>query len=335
MTTGTTTANLDVHGLRATVNGDWPEVVEALRRDFAWFEAPPDDAGLVVEVRRRPPDLDRFGPLRASLVTDRNVVYRDGERTIVDYLGRAVSVVDEGGRRFRLDGEDGWVAHKAAFGFLLSAFGAHLDQVGLPRVHGLGLAGPAGGVLVMLPMGGGKTTLALEALRADGVELLSEGSPLLDREGRLHPFPLPLLVRSSSPEASTLPDEHVRRLEGIEPDPLTLEVAAFADRVPQEPVPLRHIVLGDRLLAGTPTLARLPRRAALPALLRETVVGFGFFQGIEFLLRGGPAAIVHRLGPMRRRSAHCATALRRADVWRLGLGPDKEANWDALARLLG
>jgi hypothetical protein len=124
-------------------------------------------------------------------------------------------------------------------------------------------------------------------------------------------------------------------LEGIDPDPLTLEVAAFADRVPREPVPLRHIVLGERLLAGAPTLGRLPRRSALAPLLRESVVGFGFFQGIEFLLRGGPAAIVHRLGPMRRRSAHCTTALRQAEVWRLGLGRDKEANWDALARLLG
>ena len=52
-------------------------------------------------------------------------------------------------------------------------------------MHGVGLVGGQGGVVVMLPMGGGKTTIALRALREDGVRLLSEGSPLIDRHGNV------------------------------------------------------------------------------------------------------------------------------------------------------
>lgn len=335
MSTLPTETSLAVHGLSATIDGDWPAVVEALRRDFAWYATPPAvEPDLVVHIARREPEPDRFGALRASMVTERNVVYHDGDRTIVDYLGAALSVLSRSGRELHVEGRDGWIVRKAAFDFLVSTIGAHLDRIGLSRVHGLGLAGPAGGALVMLPMGGGKTTLALRALAGNGVGLLSEGSPLLDRHGRLHPFPLPLLVRSTSPEAADLPAEHVRRLEGIDPDPLTLEVAAFADHVPREPAPLRHVVLGERSLARASALEQLPRRAAVAPLLRESVVGFGFFQGMEFLVRGGPGGLARRLGPMRGRALRCGTALRQADVWRLSLGRDKDANWDALSALL-
>ena len=53
-----------VHGLGVRVGGDWPEVVEALRRDFAWWasesEAP---AQIEVEIRRRTPDYSPYASL--------------------------------------------------------------------------------------------------------------------------------------------------------------------------------------------------------------------------------------------------------------------------------
>ena len=52
----------------------------------------------------------------------------------------------------------------------------------------------------MLPSGGGKSTLALRALRDEGT-LLSEDSPLLDRRGRLHPFPLRIGINATTPTA--------------------------------------------------------------------------------------------------------------------------------------
>src|SRR5436190_221763 len=266
-----------VHGLGVRVGGDWPEVVEALRRDFAWWasesEAP---AQIEVEIRRRTPDYSPYATLPVVAVTERNVVYAGGAERVADYGGRALSI--QRGGRLVVESEDGYTARRAAFDFILGAIGRHVDEIGLPRVHGLGLVGAQGGVLVMIPSGGGKTTLALRAIRAPGVGLLSEGSPLLDAGGLLHPFPLPLWVRTTSAEAAALPQEHVRRLDGIEPDPLILELPAFRDRVPDEPAPLRHIVLGRRSLGEESSLEPLPRRAAARPLVRESVLGLGFFQ---------------------------------------------------------
>ena len=327
-------AGLDVYGLRASLTGDWPEVIDQLLLDYAWFrrelEGP---AEVEVEVQRRPPDFGAFGELDASFVTPRNVVYEHGALTVIDYFGRALSVLDRDRGRLTLQGEDEHLVHEAGYLFLLSRIGEHLDRIGLPRLHALGLSTPAGAVAVMLPSGGGKSTLALRALQADGVELLSEDSPLMDRNGRLHPFPLRIGVNEAS--AQDLPAEKLRRLERMEFHPkLALEVEAFAERIRPEPQQLAHIVVGRRSLGTSARLTQLPRRAAAGTLLREAVVGVGLYQGMEFVLQRGAVDTLRQARPAAVRAACCAAALRSAQVWRLTLGRDHDENWRALAPLL-
>ena len=283
-------------------------------------------------MQRRAPDFGAFGAIEASFATPRNVVYQTEGHTLVDYFGRALSVLDWRTGRLTLQGEDEHLVHEAAYHFLVSRIGEHLDRIGLPRLHALGLATPDGAVAVMLPSGGGKSTLALRALKADGVGLLSEDSPLMDRHGRLHPFPLRIGVN----DARGLPDAKLRRLERMEFHPkLALEVEAFADRICSEPQPLRHLVIGRRSLGTSAKLERLPRRAAAGTLLREAVVGVGLYQGMEFVLRRGGSDALRQVRPAAVRSLCCVAAARSARVWRLTLGRDHDENWRALAPLLG
>ena len=211
--------------------------------------------------------------------------------------------------------------------------GEHLDGCGLLRLHALGLVGREGAVAVLLPSGGGKSTLALRALRADGVRLLSEDSPLVDRDGRLHPFPLRVGINET--DAADLPEENLRTLQRMEFHPkVVLEVAAFRDRIEQEPQPLRHLVIGRRSLGTEARLEPIPRRSAVGPLLREAVVGVGIYQGMEFILQRGARDVLGKAGPAATRSACCAAALSRARVWELTLGRDTASNWAALQPLL-
>jgi hypothetical protein len=342
-------ARFDVYGLPLEVRGDWPEVVDALRKDFAFFEH--EDAGgtadVEVVVERRPPDLDRFGPLLADYVTEQHVVYRAGGQTIVDYLGRAVAVLEA--RSAVVQGEDAHAVRRAAYDFLLSRAADYLDACALPRIFGLGLSGRQGGVLVLLPPGGGKTTLALQALGQDGVGFLSEVSPLIDRQGRLHAFPFPLWVRDSAVEAAVLPDEYVRRLDGQQTDPRLLELEAFVDRVPRDPQQLRHVVLARRSLAHGSRLLPVSRREGVAPLFRQSVVGFSVRQGLSFLVRRGgardpakeqreadaPTAFrsATAVARARTRLRCCGAGLAGAQVWRLELGRDRAGSWTALEPL--
>ena len=73
---------LAVHGLVVSVLSEWDAVLDSVRADFAWFEAP---AGAMASVRvaivQAPPDYDALGEATASFVTPRNIVYQVGGRT--------------------------------------------------------------------------------------------------------------------------------------------------------------------------------------------------------------------------------------------------------------
>ncbi len=328
--------HFDFYGLSVCVDGDWAEVVEAIRLDFAWFETPaPDTAPHVrVFVERRQPQFEAFEGAVATFVTPRNVVYQLDGQTVVDYFGRALSVLDRATQRLLLQGQDAHLVHEAGYLFLLSRIGEHLDARGLSRLHAVGLAGPQGAVALLLPSGGGKSTIAVRALRAEGVTLLSDDSPLLDRRGRLHPFPLRIGVNPA--DAADLPPEHVRRIERMEFHPkLVLDLSAFADKVESRPQPLRHVVIARRSLGRDATLERVPRRAAVGPLLREAVVGVGVYQGMEFVLQRGLRDVLGKLGVAHSRATCCAAALAKAEVWQATLGRDVERNWAALGQLLG
>jgi hypothetical protein len=327
---------LEVHGLGVAVRGDWPKVLEQVRLDFAWFEHAAPAAGradVEVTIERRPPDFEALGDGVASFVTPRNVVYQDGRNTIVDYFGRAVSVYDRDAGRLVVQGEDDHLVHEAVYHFLLSRIGEHLEARGLTRLHALALSCRQGAVAVMLPSGGGKSTLALRALREDGVRLLSEDSPLIDRHGMAHPFPLRIGVNPT--DAETLPEGAVRRMERMELHPkLVLDLEAFADRVESQPQPLRHLVIGRRSLGRHASLEPIPRGRAVSTLIREAIVGVGIYQGMEFVLQHGMRDVAGKLGIVATRATCCSGVLVRAKVWRLTLGRDHARNWDALAPLL-
>ena len=55
---------------------------------------------------------------------------------------------------------------------------------------------------------------------------------------------------------------------------------------------------------------------------------------MEFVLENGMRDVAAKAGVAAMRARCCAAALRRARVWRLVLGRDHQANWEALAPLL-
>ncbi len=331
---GEAAVTFDFHGFRilARSAGD-PVRVSDIRTDFSLFATKPNgphDLEIVFRDFASRPTLPR---LEAVQHTPRNVVYRDGDRSFLDYGGRALSVISDGGRRCEIHSDDRHLAHEAAFLTVLSHVGTHFDRSGRTRVHALGLEAGGRAVLLLLPSSGGKTTMALRMLQTDGVRLLSEDSPLMRRDGSIEPFPMRIGVRPGT----VLPDVPASMrldIERMEFGPKTLiDMQAFESQL-SGPVPIGAILIGKRFTAGASRMVPLPRRAAIQPLISDAVVGLGLYQGVEFVLQSSPLELLGKGGLALSRLRTSLAIARRAEVHRFEMGPGIEQTGDVLAAFL-
>jgi hypothetical protein len=322
----------DFYGLRVTVAADDGHLLEDVRRDFSYFRAGPGAAALRVTLKPEPGPRTQLPRLKATLQTPRNIVYRDAEVSYIDYFGRALMTHGRDGACV-IYCSDRDLAHEVAFLTILSRVGEHLDAVGLHRVHALGLQAQDAAALVLLPMGGGKTTLTLQMLETEGVRLLSEDSPLIARNGEVLPFPLRIGVRPGE-EPPGAPPQHMRTVRRMEYGPKTLiDIEQFRDRIGERCRP-GVILLGERWLAGPSAILPERRRRALDAFLRHCVVGLGLYQGVEFVFERTAWEIVGKAGVALSRLRNSLGVIRRSGVYRFVMGPDRRQSAQVLAEFL-
>ena len=149
--------------------------------------------------------------------------------------------------------------------------------------------------------------MALELLRRPGFALLGEDTPLVDRRGRILPFPLRLGVRPETGERHPGPLSADRAPHGVRPQD------ADRRRVLRRPPGQRshragYILVGQRNLGDVSAIVPLASRVAARTLVNNMVIGLGVYQGVEFLLERGWGEVLGK-GSWRRRRA-CATPWR-------------------------
>ena len=266
---------LDFYGLRVAVEADDADLLDDVRRDFSYFRAAPAGAAAVraamrVTLTSEPGPRGELPRLRATLQTPRNIVYRTPAVSYVDYFGRALMTYGRRDGAYTIYCAERDLAHEIAFLTILSRVGEHLDRAGLHRVHALGLQAHGAAVLVLLPMGGGKTTLTLRMLQEEGVRLLSEDSPLVSRTGQVFPFPLRIGVRPGE-EPPGVPPEQSRTVQRMEVRPEDAHRHRALPGQHRRSLPARRDsargeVAGRPL--GHPARAAPPRREPVPPALR-------------------------------------------------------------------
>lgn len=327
------TVLFDVYGLGVAATSADDGVLEDLERDFSFFASDAPEPAVTLEILREAGPRQELPRLRASLQTPRNSVYRSGATAYIDYFGRALTISEDGGRRFRIFCEDRDMAHEVAYLTMLSCIGQHLDRRGLHRVHALGVESGGEASLVLLPMAGGKTTMALRLLRESGIRLLSEDSPLITRRGEVLPFPLRIGVRPGG-EPSGVPRSRCRQVQRMDFGPKTLiDIRCFEDRL-GGPCPGGAVLLGERWLAGPSRIEPAATLSCLMPLVRNCVVGLGLYQGMEFVLESSGWELLGKLGLALSRMRSCVAVVRRSRVYRFRMGPDVEDSAAVLAAFM-
>lgn len=328
----------DFYGCIVEVSGDCRPAVDEVGRDFAWFIRPEAQgiAGRAPDVRvvmhGAPPPYDGLPALPARVFTPRNVTFKHGDTSYVDYFGRGLAVLSGRDRLCEVYASEADMLREIVFLFLLSRVGQHLDAIGLHRIHALGGSYKGRGILLLLPSGGGKSTLAFDLLRDPNFLLLSEDTPLIDRAGRIHPFPLRLGLKTSS--SSDVPAHMQHRLERMEFDPKTfVDLDFFADRIGAAVDPALLLV-GERNLGTVSDITPISRRGAFHAIMKYLVVGLGVYQGLEFLLERGAWELAGQSGVAISRLRNGLRLMSRSSAHTFVLGRDLARNTRTLTEFI-
>ncbi|MGD0827053.1 MAG: hypothetical protein ABSA09_03085 [Desulfobaccales bacterium] len=321
------------YGFPVAVKSDKEEVLTDIHRDFSYFRTEPVEARARLELFADYGRRDLLPRLKATLQTPRNLVYRNGEASYLDYFGRGLAIYQSQEGRYEIYCGDRDLAHEIAFLTILSLVGQHLDAIGLHRVHALGVETGGLAVLILLPMGGGKTTLALQLLCSEEIKLLSEDSPLISGNGEVFPFPLRLGVRVGG-EPSGIPSQYLRTVKRMEFGPKTLiDIGNFKDKIASS-CPAGAILLGERWLAGPSSIRPVGRRRAINEFIKNSVVGLGLYQGMEFLLQRSAWEILGRVGVAFSRLRNSLKVIERSQVYRFAIGPDAKESAEVLVKFL-
>jgi hypothetical protein len=335
---------LDLFGLEIDVvveNGtaadlDGHEVLEDLERDFRHFTRRPGPAGPApaprakgrIELVLHGEDLDRttLPVLKSVGLTPRNYFYADGDTLYADYFAKAFTAFHCNARRMDVYTRKPAMAYEIAYLFILSQVGIHLDAVGMRRVHGLGISYRGKGILLLLPSGGGKSTLGFKLLRNPHVRMLSEDSPVLDRKLGMHAFPTRIGIDPAE-IGETVAPEHVRTIERMEfPAKTVIDIACFADRIETEAVRLERILIGRRFLGDHAAVRAAGRLRGFKALLTKMVLGIGLYQGLEYLMHRGVLSALALTPTFLRRLAFAVKLCLRTKLGFVELGGDVERN---------
>jgi hypothetical protein len=323
----------DFYGLVIEVTCSRTELVEEVRRDFSFFQVDQRDSQVVINMHLEAPSYSGLPEVPATVLTPRNVSFLAGRTTYIDYFGRGLGVYDRDQKRCDVYTEDEHLLREIVYLFILSTAGQHLDKRGLHRLHALGVSYNGRGVLLLLPSGGGKSTMALALLGEDGFLLLSEDTPLIDRKGRALPFHLPLGIRIGND--TDIPKEYLRTVRRMEFEPKTLvDLEFFKDRLVSDAVEPGLILIGQRNLGQQSKIVRISKFAAFKSLVKYMVVGLGVYQGLEFLLEKGLFDAVRNVGVGFSRLYNSVRLLFRARAYRFVLGRDHEKNRRTLIEFL-
>ena len=82
------------YGLTIDVASDSDELLEEVRRHFAYFAVPDGNSEMHLELRVAAPPYSGLPAVPASVFTPRNVSFLHEHTTYIDYFGQALAIYD-------------------------------------------------------------------------------------------------------------------------------------------------------------------------------------------------------------------------------------------------
>ncbi|MDD5439655.1 MAG: hypothetical protein PHS37_05675 [Candidatus Omnitrophica bacterium] len=326
---------LSFYGINILFNSNNRELTGAIQRDFSFFVNINDRPSITVNAYDSIPPYADLPPMQARYYSPRNICYYNKGIKYVDYSGRGLVIYDKKRAVYDIYSADYPILYEICYMAMLSLVSERLDDHHIHRVHALGLAIDNKAILILLDMGGGKTTLAVQLLMSqNNIKLISEDSPLINQKGDVLPFPLRIGI-SPKDVSSQIPKEYQRYFERHECGPkMLVDIAYFKNKICVYPCQPHTIIVGRRVLGREPEIRPASRNEALREFFKNSVIGVGLYQGIEYIFQNGPQELIRKIPLGTSRLSNALKVINHSKIYNFYLGRDLEKNYQTLLGFL-
>jgi hypothetical protein len=278
--------NINIYGSTIRVQSRDASSLDVLAAEFHYFlrshTSTPD---FILTLIPSAPPAGLLPALAVTRISKNSITYDEGPRRWNDYFGKALSCYDYGAKEGVLYSADPDRMHEIAYLMVLSLTGKDLDLRGWHKVHACAIRYKGRDAVIMLPSGGGKTTLLLELARLPGVALLSDDTPLVDELGRVHPFPLRIGVEHLPGHLAHRQGEFHLFHRQHYCDKWLIPLDQLGPPIAEGPSAQVLLLMGRRHNDLRPVIFSVGPLTMLRGLIEHMVVGIGLPMVVEYFIR--------------------------------------------------
>jgi len=325
---------INLHGLVIECKTDSSELSSQLVRPFHYFLSKENTPEVTIIVKEEDPPYKSFPSVPVSFSTPRNVVYKTDQIKIIDYFGKGVILEDRPHMTYTLYSRNRNFLVEAFYLLTISLFGQFCDMQGMLRVHALAVSHNNKAILLPIPPGGGKSTMAMALLEEKQFKLISDDEPIFNRSGHILPFPLRIGTLNTD-VLSSIPKEYVYEIDRMEfGRKYFIDCKYWDSQIEKQS--LHDIVLftSQRVMNGTPSIEPVTKRLILRTLIRDAVIGIGLYQGIEFLFSHSNKEVIYKIQVVLKRLKMAMRLARASTSFRIILSDDIQANARCFANFI-
>lgn len=278
---------LDFFKFIIEINCDDPEVLINLKKDFEYFVCEDKQSDFIIRAQKTE-SIGIPANLRAVNQTQNSITYVNKGVKYQDYYGKAWSETFAFKINFYyLERE---ILHELLYLAILSFSGKQMDMRGFHKIHACAVSHGKKNLVFMMPSKGGKTTLFMDLLNEPSTSIISDDTPVVNRYGRLHPFPLRVGCESKNELFNKFP--YIREQDIYEfnrqyfSKKYLLNLMKLKNQIfvsPGESV----FIVGFRSTRTKPVLKPLSKWRFLKELMQHMVIGVGLPLIIEHFFRLG------------------------------------------------
>jgi len=266
---------LNIFGIKILIESN-EEIAQWLKNDYGTYITQNlDQINLKFYLINQASDYSTLPKLKAKTYHDNYIIYDSNDIRFIDFLGKALTIYNSKTKEIKSYCQDINKLYQIFELSFESLLGEELDKIGFNRIHCLSLEKNNQATLILLPPGGGKTTLALKFLNHSDIKILSQDIALY-KKNKLYGLNFYWGVRVGE---SSLQGRLVINSNGVKKllvNPKNFNLAKTA-------LP-KNLILGQKVSSNDSKIKKVNKLKLFWPLFKSTVLGLELQQSLAYFL---------------------------------------------------